>query len=220
LVAADPVKKNHSLTCFVFSNFVQETGRSAATASNLLAVAQGIYAGNRFLAGFLMMIPAVKPRYMLTAYLTMCCILSLVAGLTRGTTSVAFLIMVLAFESCCFATIFTMSLRGLGRHTKRGGSWLVAAISGGTVFPCITGAVVTAHNAHVAMFIPMMGYILGMVFPVYVNVYQRDRMDVHRTTEVGVVAPNEKELEVERNQSVGGGADEPKAIEIREEDIK
>jgi FHS family L-fucose permease-like MFS transporter len=46
--------------------------------------------------------------------------------------------LVFVFESCCFATISTMSLRGLGKHTKRGGSWLVAAISGG-VCPSMTG---------------------------------------------------------------------------------
>ncbi|EXJ75983.1 MFS transporter, FHS family, L-fucose permease [Cladophialophora psammophila CBS 110553] len=204
-----------------FINFVKETGRSAATASDLLAAAQGIYAANRFIAGFLMMIPAVKPRYMLTLYLGMCCIISLIAGLTRGTTSVAFLMLVFVFESCCFATIFTMSLRGLGKHTKRGGSWLVAAISGGTVWPSMTGAVVTRYNAHVAMFIPMTGYIVGMVFPIYVNLRQRERMDMHRATEVGIVVPTEKELELERQQSVIEDGGKPQAVEIREEaDLK
>ena len=170
-----------------------------------------------------MMIPAVKPRYMLTAYLGMCCVLSLIAALTRGTTSVGFLIMVFVFESCCFATIFTMSLRGLGKHTKRGGSWLVAAISGGTVWPSMTGAVVTRRNAHVAMLIPMTGYIVAMVFPIYVNLHQRDRMDTHRATEVGIIVPTEKELELERNLSVDA-ADGSKAqavpVEIHEQDLK
>jgi FHS family L-fucose permease-like MFS transporter len=195
---------------------VKETGRSASKASDLLAAAQGIYAANRFIAGFLMMIPAVKPRYMLTLYLGMCCIISLIAAVTRGTTSVAFLMLVFVFESCCFATIFTMSLRGLGKHTKRGGSWLVAAISGGTVWPSMTGAVVTRYNAHVAMLIPMTGYIVAMVFPVYVNLYQRERMDSHRATEVGIVIPSEKELELERQGSVQAVEGQPQAVEIKE----
>jgi MFS transporter, FHS family, L-fucose permease len=105
-----------------------------------LAVAQGLYAFNRFLAGGLMMIPAVKPRYMLATYLGMCFIFAIAAMTTAGTTSIALLIMVFCFESCCFATIFTLGLRGLGRHTKRGGSFLVAAISGGMVFPPMMGA--------------------------------------------------------------------------------
>lgn len=88
----------------------------------------------------------------------------------------------------------------------------MAAISGGTVWPSMTGAVVTARNAHVAMLIPMTGYIVAMVFPIYVNLYQRARMDTHRATEVGLVQPTEKELELERNQSI----DKSQPVEIRE----
>ncbi len=167
-----------------------------------------------------MMIPAAKPRYMLAGYLGMCCIISLIAAVTHGTTSVAFLMLVFVFESCCFATIFTMSLRGLGKHTKRGGSWLVAAISGGTVWPSMTGAVVTRYNAHVAMLIPMTGYIVAMVFPIYVNLYQKARMDTHRATEVGIITLTDKELELERQASAGGYTRKPQAVEIREEDTK
>lgn len=65
------------------------------------------------------------------------------------------------------------------------------------------GAVVTSRSAHVAMAIPMMGYVLAWVFPVYVNLFQRERMDSHRETEVGIVPPSEKELELERNASHG-----------------
>jgi fucose permease len=59
---------------------------------------------------------------------------------TTGTVSIGLLMTVFAFESACFATIFTLSLRGLGRHTKLGGSLQVAAISGGMVSPPIMGA--------------------------------------------------------------------------------
>jgi FHS family L-fucose permease-like MFS transporter len=143
-----------------FINFAKEAGRTASQASDLLAVAQGVYAFNRFLAGILMMVPAIKPRYMLATYLGMCFVFGVAASTTTGTMSIGLLIMVFVFESCCFATIFTLGLRGLGRHTKRGGSFLVAAISGGMVFPPMMGAVVTSHNAHVAMAIPIMGYVL------------------------------------------------------------
>lgn len=144
-----PLKKQYTLFlgvwsqfCYVgaqvavasyFINFAKETGRSAATASDLLAVGQGIYAANRFIAAGLMMIPAVKPRFMLAAYLGLCFVFSVGAMNTHGTASLVLLLMVFVFESCCFATIFTLSLRGLGRHTKRGGSFLVSAISGGMV---------------------------------------------------------------------------------------
>lgn len=82
-----------------------------------------------------MTIPAVKPRYILALYLGMCFVFVVLAMNTRGPASIAMLILVLCFESACFPTIFTLGLRGLGRHTKIGGSLLVAAISGGMVFP-------------------------------------------------------------------------------------
>ncbi|KAK4463292.1 Glucose/galactose transporter [Cladorrhinum samala] len=169
-----------------FIYFCEEAGRSTATSSDLLAVGQGLYALNRFVAGGLLTIPAFKPRYMLAVYLGLCFVFAVAAMNTTGTTSIAMLMLVLCFESCCFATIFTLGLRGLGRHTKLGGSLLVAAISGGMVFPPMMGAVVDAKDAHTAMAIPMMGYILAWVYPLYVNVWNRDVMDSHREARVGV----------------------------------
>ena len=136
-------------------------GLTLDNVANLLAVGQGLYAFNRFVAGGLLAIPFFKPRYMLAVYLGLCFVFIVAAMNTDGSASIAMLMLVLCFESCCFATIFTLGLRGLGRHTKMGGSLLVAAISGGMVFPPMTGAVLDARNAHVAMAIPMMGYILA-----------------------------------------------------------
>ncbi|OIW26461.1 glucose galactose transporter [Coniochaeta ligniaria NRRL 30616] len=144
-----------------FINFCKEAGRTPAESSDLLAIGQGLYAFNRFVAGGLLTVPAVKPRHMLALYLGLCFVFIIPAMTTSGTASIAMLILVLCFESACFATIFTLGLRGLGRHTKLGGSLLVAAISGGMVFPPMTGAVVDRHGAHTAMAIPMMGYILA-----------------------------------------------------------
>ncbi|KAK0725317.1 major facilitator superfamily domain-containing protein [Lasiosphaeris hirsuta] len=186
-----------------FINFCVETGRDKATSSDLFAAAQGLYAFNRFLASGLLAIPAFKPRYLLTAYLALCFVFIVAAMNTGGTTSIAMLCLVLCFESCCFATIFTLGLRGLGRHTKMGGSLLVAAISGGMVFPPMAGAVVDARNAHVAMAIPMMGYVLAFIYPLYVNIYKRDVMDTHRDTKVGIepVVAEDKALHLEAQPS-------------------
>jgi MFS transporter, FHS family, L-fucose permease len=50
------------------------------------------------------------------------------------------------------------------------------------------------------MAIPMMGYILAWIFPIYVNIYKREIMDTHRDTEVNVTYTHstEKEIELER----------------------
>ncbi|KAK1766518.1 putative l-fucose permease [Phialemonium atrogriseum] len=186
-----------------FINFCMESGRDKATSSDLLAVGQGLYAFNRFVAGGLLTIPAVKPRYMLALYLGLCFVFSVAAMTTTGTASIVMLMLVLCFESACFATIFTLGLRGLGRHTKIGGSLLVAAISGGMVFPPMTGAVVDSKGAHTAMAIPMMGYILAWVYPLYVNVFNREVMDTHRATKVGIEPVSDKTLQLEAQTSQG-----------------
>lgn len=170
--------------------------------ADIFAAAQGLYAFNRFLAGGLMTIKAVKPRYVLAFYLAMCFVFILAASQTTGNGSIGLLCMVLCWESACFATIFTLGLRGLGRHTKLGGSLIVAAISGGAVFPPMTGAVATHLQKrgskkafHMAMLIPMAGFICAWVYPLYVNFFNKEIMDIRRTTDVGIVSPrSDKEL--------------------------
>jgi FHS family L-fucose permease-like MFS transporter len=83
-----------------------------------------------------------KPRYILLAYqsLIMVFIAAAIGTNTGSATTanwggIAMIMIVLFFESCIFPTIFTLSLRGLGRHTKRGASFLVASVCGGAVIP-------------------------------------------------------------------------------------
>jgi len=194
-----------------FVNFCEEAGRTASNSSDIFAAAQGLYAFNRFLAGGIMTIKRVKPRYILAIYLFMCFVFVLAASQTHGTASIALLVLVLCAESACFATIFTLGLRGLGRHTKIGGSLLVAAISGGAAFPPMTGAVAThlqnqgsKKPFHMAMLIPMMGYICAWVYPVYVNFFNKETMDVRRETKLGIAeVPSEKENALGQVDSVG-----------------
>jgi len=164
--------------------------------ADIFAAAQGLYAFNRFLAGGLMTIKSVKPRYILGLYLGMSFVFVLAAAASFGNASIAMLVLVLCWESACFATIFTLGLRGLGRHTKIGGSLIVAAISGGAVFPPMAGAVAThllksnSKNAyHHAMFVPMGGFIAAWVYPLYVNVFNKATMDIRRETKVGIDVP-------------------------------
>ncbi|KAK7544183.1 glucose/galactose transporter [Phyllosticta citribraziliensis] len=188
-----------------FMSFCQEAGYSSATSSNLLAVGQGVYTAMRFIGSGLMTIRFFKPRYMLTAFLTLCFVFGIASVKTTGATSVAMLILVLAFESICFATNFTLGLRGLGRHTKRGGSCLVAAISGGAAIPPICGAVATRTGSfHTAMAVPAAFYVAALVFPFYVNFFNAENADSHRDSNVNIQQTDEdgekgldKEFELE-----------------------
>jgi MFS transporter, FHS family, L-fucose permease len=52
------------------------------------------------------------------------------------------------------------------------------------------------------MAIPMMGYALAYVFPIYINFFNKETMDSHRDTNLNIEPrPMEKEVELERNAS-------------------
>jgi FHS family L-fucose permease-like MFS transporter len=147
-----------------------------------------------------MTLSAIKPRYVLAVYLAMCFVFVLAASQTAGIASIVMICLVLCWESACFATIFALGLGGLGRHTKIGGALIVAVISGGAVFPLMTGAVAThlqktksKRPFHTAMLIPMAGFICAWIYPLYVNLFNKETMNSHRKSEVGILpAPSNK----------------------------
>lgn len=59
------------------------------------------------------------------------------------------------------------------------------------------------------MAIPMMGYIIALAFPIYINMYKRDVMDMHRDTEVNVTIPVSKDIAMEE-----GTQSKPTATDI------
>jgi hypothetical protein len=87
--------------------------------------------------------------------------------------------------SCIFPTIFTLSIRGLGRHTKRGSSFIVAAVSGGALFPALTGLAADSMTYHKAMCVPLAGFFVSFVFPIYLNTVCKKELDGFRATQIG-----------------------------------
>ncbi|MCJ1368363.1 hypothetical protein MMC16_007505 [Acarospora aff. strigata] len=173
-----------------FINYVVEVrpGTSSATGSNQLAIAQGLFAIGRFVAGISMKF--VKPRLILLIFMTMIIVFIAAAMGTTGNAGIACLSIVLFFESCIFPTIFTLSLRGLGRHTKRGASFIVASVSGGAIFPPILGAVSDLRNTRIAMAVPLAGFLIAWSFPIYLNLFKAKELDGYTAAKVGIVNVN------------------------------
>ncbi len=63
------------------------------------------------------------------------------------------------FNSIMFPTIFTLALKGLGRHTKQASGILIMAIVGGAVIPVLQGALADAIGIHSAFILPVLCYI-------------------------------------------------------------
>jgi FHS family L-fucose permease-like MFS transporter len=58
-----------------------------------------------------------------------------------------------------FPTIFAMGIKGLGPHTKLGGSWIVMAIVGGAVFTPVMGLISDRTGSMaLAMIVPLVCY--------------------------------------------------------------
>lgn len=159
-------------------------GTTQADGSNQLAIAQALFAVGRFAAAGTMKF--VAPRIVLWIFMTMILIFTAAAIGAQGTAGIAVLSITLFFESCIFPTIFTLSLRGLGRHTKRGASFLVASVCGGAVFPPILGVVADRSNTQIAMIVPLVGFVVAWSFPVYLNLFKAAELDGYLKSEVGI----------------------------------
>ena len=125
-----------------------------------------------------------------------------------GSGGIATLSLVLFFESCIFPTIFTLSLRGLGRHTKRGASFLVSSVCGGAIFPPVLGLVAGRTNPQIAMCIPLAGFVVAWSFPLYLNLFKAKELDGYLKSKVGI--------EPVRDGSVVGSVDGKGGIREKE----
>ncbi len=68
------------------------------------------------------------------------------------------------FHSIMFPTIFALSVKGLGNHTKRGSSLLVMSIIGGAIVPAIMGYISDASNIQKAFIVPLICYLYVLYF--------------------------------------------------------
>ena len=167
-----------------FINYsVESAGLTHSQGSDRYAIGQGLFAIGRFVAAGGMMI--VKPRLILLVFLSGVLVFIAAAMGVKGEGGIACLSVVLFFESCVFPTIFTLAIRGLGRHTKRGSSWIVASVSGGALFPSLTGLVADHIDYHIAMLVPLIGFVISFLFPVYCNTLARKELDGFRDSKIG-----------------------------------
>ncbi|KAH8153025.1 uncharacterized protein LAJ45_02612 [Morchella importuna] len=181
-----------------FVNYVVEVrkGTSSADGANFLAGAQGCFAVGRFLGVFLMKF--INPRKVFFVYFTCVIAFQSAAVGATGNAGMACLMLVLFFESICFPTIFTLAIRGLGKHTKTGSTVVVASIIGGAIVPPLLA--VTAdrfNNTGTAMFVPLIFFVAAYSFPIGVNFHGPTKrlMDGFLNSKVGIETSKEDDIE-------------------------
>jgi FHS family L-fucose permease-like MFS transporter len=116
----------------------------------------------RFVGTALMSV--VRPATLLAAFAVANVLLCLLAAVAGGTVGLYALVASSFFMSIMFPTIFTMSLRGLGAHTKAGASFLVMAIIGGAVFTALMGFISSTSSINVAYAVPAACFVVVFVF--------------------------------------------------------
>jgi FHS family L-fucose permease-like MFS transporter len=137
-------------------------GTAEKVAANNLIITLTLFFAGRFIGTLLM--SKFRPAALLAAFAVADVALCAIAALSGGNTGLYALMATSFFMSIQFPTIFTMSLRGLGTHTKSGSSFLVMAIVGGAVIPPVMGLVSDASSINMAMLVPALCFVAVFLF--------------------------------------------------------
>ena len=141
-----------------FINYVVEQGwMNARDASWVLSFGGlGLFMMGRFTGSWIM--GRVRAERMLLVCATGTVVTTSLVLLDVGMVSLVALLCGYAFEAIIFPTIFALSLRGLGRHTKRASSFLMMSPVGGVVGPLLMGVVADHFTMVMAFIVPLAAY--------------------------------------------------------------
>jgi FHS family L-fucose permease-like MFS transporter len=141
---------------------VNTPGTAEKVAANNLIITLVLFFAGRFVGTLLM--SKYRPAALLALFAAADIALCVAAALAGGNIGLYALMATSFFMSIQFPTIFTMSLRGLGAHTKSGSSFLVMAIVGGAIIPPVMGLVSDASSINVAMLVPALCFAVVCFF--------------------------------------------------------
>ncbi len=105
----------------------------------------------------------------------------IVVLLGTGAAPIWALVLLGFFHSIMFPTIFALSLKHLGPHTKLGSSLLVMSIIGGAVFPAIMGYISDVSSIRYAFLVPFLCHLYVLYFATR---GYRPALDLPRATEL------------------------------------
>lgn len=150
----------------VSSFFIRYLGKTAnideKTAANFLSAALFCFMIGRFIGTFLMRY--ISPNILLALYALINVVLLIIVVIYGGMLSVYALIGVEFFMSIMFPTIFSLSIKSLGKETKIGSSLVIMSIVGGAIFPLIMGRLSDMMSIQVAYSVPLVCFFVVFYF--------------------------------------------------------
>ena len=147
-----------------FINYVVDDGwMNARDASIVLSFGGlGLFMCGRFAGSWIMQRIRAEKVLLFCAVCTV--ITSLLIVLNVGIVSLVALFLGYAFEAIMFPTIFALSLRGLGKHTKRASSYLMMSPVGGAVGPLMMGYAADQTTMSLSFIVPLLSFIVVMLY--------------------------------------------------------
>lgn len=147
-----------------FINYVVDDGwMNTLDAAKLLSVAGlGLFMLGRFAGSWIMRYVRAEKFLLICAIATVVATALVVMGL--GIISFVSLILIYLFEAIMFPTIFAISLRGLGNHTKRASSFLMMTPIGGAVGPLMMGFVADQTSMSVSFMVPLVSFAVVLLY--------------------------------------------------------
>ncbi|MCJ1310558.1 hypothetical protein MMC25_004223 [Agyrium rufum] len=149
---------------------------SKISAFNYQAIGHTAFAVGRFVCALLGWF--VRPRYILFTLYMGLVITSALAMNLEGYAGISTILLILLFESGVFPMIYAICLRGLGKHTKTGASFLTAAVSGGALFPVISEAVSDARGLQYSFSVVVALSAFAAMFPMYLAIVPTAKLQV------------------------------------------
>lgn len=147
-----------------FINYVVDDGwMNALDAAKLLSVAGlGLFMCGRFIGSWIMRFVRAEKFLLICAIGTV--LFTALVVMNLGMVSFVSLILIYLFEAIMFPTIFAISLRGLGNHTKRASSYLMMTPIGGAVGPLMMGYVGDMTSMSFSFVIPLISYFVVFLY--------------------------------------------------------
>ena len=141
---------------------------SDRSASNLQSIAFALFTGGRLIGSAV--VGLTKPHKALALYALVNIVMVVTAMAGGGWPGVIAVMASFFFMSIMFPTIFALSIRGLGEHTKFGSSLLVMSVVGGAIMTPIMGKIADLGGMRIGFAIPLICFV---VIAVYGAVWQK-----------------------------------------------
>lgn len=148
-----------------FINYVTETSPTISndTAAMLLGYGgMGLFMVGRMGGGWIMARIRAE-RVLLACAIGATCAMGVLLTGAGAWGIVAFFVCYLC-ESIMFPTIFSLSLRGMGHHTKLASSLLIMCIVGGAIAPVVMGSIADSQSMSLAFIVPLLCFVFISVY--------------------------------------------------------